>query len=433
MGFWSSVSSFCSSVGSAVSSAASSVGSAISSVASSVWETAKYVAGKAVTWMADKAESFVGEVKEVWKKVRPFIEKHVRPYLKIAAAAVPWPWLKVAILSFEKALDFIEKFENSSFAKKLDNAIKWAIKAARKLKETYLSDEEMEEAEQRKRDLKKAAAVVPEADRHAIDLAALINDYAMVQTAISDIMESNTIKDFEHYLRLRASQKLLKGTEKILSTATSIEEITTDDIFLLQVGSSLLAPNPELSDADAIKLDQIIYRRFGKKLIPFVFEEMVMAWGQNLQQLENEWKADNAKLSKDEVLKRRLEVTKRLSELPPEEEAILKEYVALLPKNKAKLEALGQKCREQRNYVHAAEGFLQTLEKTAQELEADGQEYLADEGSRVGMIIIDCAQNGKRWADLAPEDRSLITDYANIFEKASKARAAQLVEIEVGA
>lgn len=427
------LSSFCSSVGSAVSSAVSSVGSAISSIASSAWETAKSVAGKAVSWMADKAESFVGEVKEVWKKVRPFIEKHVRPYLKLAASAVPWPWLKTAILTFEKVLDYIEKFEDSSLAKKLDTAIKWAIKAAKKLTETHLSEEEMEEAEQRKRDLRRAAEVVPESDRHAIDLAALINDYAMVQTAIADILESNAVKDFEHYLRLRASQKLLKGTEKILSTATSIEEITAEDIFLLQVGSGLLAKNPEMSDEDAIKLDKIIHRRFGKKLIPFVFEEMVMAWGQNLQQLENEWKAENTKLSRDEVIKRRLEVTKRLSELPQEEESILQEYIVSLPKTKIKLEALGQKCREQRNYVYAAEGFLQTLEKSAAELEAEGQEYLADEGSRVGMIIIDCAQHGRSWSDLSAEDRSLVTDFANIFEKASKARAAQLVEVEVGA
>lgn len=429
MGFFSSMGSVFSSIGSAIGSAVSSVGSGIKRG----WDAAKEVASKTVSWMADKAESFVGEVKEVWKKVRPFIEKHVRPYLKLAASLAPWPWLKFAILTFEKVLDYIEKFEDSIFAKRLDTAIKWAIKAARKLKETYLSSEEMEEAEQRKRDLKKAAAVVPKTDRHAIDLAALINDYVMVQTAIADIMESNTIKDFEHYLRLRASQKLLKGTERTLSTATNIEEITADDIFLLQVGSSLLAPNPELSDADAIKLDKIINQRFGKKLIPFVFEEMVMAWGQNLQQLEGEWKADNTKLSRDEVIKRRLEVTKRLSELPPEEESILQEYVTMLPKAKAKLDALGQKCREQRNYVHAAEGFLQTLEKTAEELETDGQEYLADEGSRVGMIIIDCAQNGKRWTDLTAEDRSLITDFANIFEKASKARTAQLVEVEVGA
>lgn len=433
MGFWSSIGSAISSVGSTISRTVSSVGASVVSGIKKGWEAAKEVASNTVAWMADKAESFVGEVKEVWKKVRPFIEKHVRPYLKLAAAAVPWPWLKVAILTFEKVLDYIERFEDSSLAKKLDTAVKWAIKAARKLKETYLSPKEMEEAEQRKRDLKKAASVVPESDRHAIDLAALINDYAIVQTAIADIMESNTIKDFEHYLRLRASQKLLKGTERVLSTATSIEEITADDIFLLQVGSSLLAENPELSDADAVKLDKIIHQRFRKKLIPFVFEEMVMAWGQNLQQLEGEWKAENTKLSRDEVIKRRMEVTKRLSELAPEEETILQEYGVSLPKAKVKLEALGQKCREQRNYVHAAEGFLQTLEKSAEELEAEGQEYLADEGSHVGMIIIDCAQNGKRWSDLSAEDRSLITDFANIFEKASKARAAQLVEVEVGA
>ena len=45
------------------------------------------------------------------------------------------------------------------------------------------------------------------------------------------------------------------------------------------------------------------------------------------------------------------------------------------------------------------------------------------------MIIIECAQFGKRWEELNTEQQSLIIDFANIFEKASRARASKLVEV----
>lgn len=67
------------------------------------------------------------------------------------------------------------------------------------------------------------------------------------------------------------------------------------------------------------------------------------------------------------------------------------------------------------------------LEKEPEEF-AD-QEYLMEDSSTVGMIIIECAQFGKRWEELNTEQQSLIIDFANIFEKASRARASNLVEV----
>lgn len=45
------------------------------------------------------------------------------------------------------------------------------------------------------------------------------------------------------------------------------------------------------------------------------------------------------------------------------------------------------------------------------------------------MIIIDCAQHGKRWEELTEDEQSLIIDFANIFEEASRERASRLVEV----
>ncbi|WP_169929020.1 hypothetical protein [Macromonas bipunctata] len=104
-----------------------------------------------------------------------------------------------------------------------------------------------------------------------------------------------------------------------------------------------------------------------------------------------------------------------------------------VPAMKADLNALGKRTREMRNYVYAAEGFIQVLEKTAEELEAEDRSYLAEDGGRVGMIIIDCAQHGKPWEDLSEEEKDLIIDYANIFEEASQQRTSQLLQLEFAA
>lgn len=433
MGFWSSVCSFCSSVGSAVSSAVSSVGSAIKSAASTVWETAKSVASKAVGWMAEKAETFVGNVKKVWESVKPFINSHIRPFLKAAATFVPWPWLKGALLVLDKGLGYLANIDDSPFVKKVGEAVRWAIQQAKNLQNIFLSKEEEKQAEAHKEVLSEAAQQLPPEEAKSVQLAALINDFALVQTAIKKVFAENSIHDFEHYLRLRATQKLLKFTEQKLTQAESIEDITEDDIFLLKAGAGLLAAVPVLSDADALQLDGIIFSRYGKKLIPFVFEEMIFAWGQKLDGLERDWDIKNKAVAKDVVLKRRLETAKKLSELSTEEEALLSQLQIDVPKLQAEAEAIAKESQEMKNYVFAAEGFLQTLEKSPEQLQSEDKGYLAREGAQVGMIIIDCAQNGRKWESLSEEEQMLIIDYANIFKEESEQRVKQLVEVEVGA
>ena len=430
MGFFSFVGSCVSSVVSAVSS----VASGIASVASKAWGKTKEIAAKAVNWMAEKAENFVGSIKKVWQSVRPFIDSHIRPLIKAAAAVAPWPWLKGALLVLDKGLAYVSAFDRSPLAKKIDEGIRWAIHAAKNLKETWLKKpEEIEEANERKQVFEEAIAQMPPEEAKSVELAAMINDFVLVQTAIKNIFDKNEIHDFEHYLRLRATQKLLKYAEQTLNGATDIEQITEDDIFLLKAGAGLLAANPELSDAEAIRLDDIIRKRYNKKLIPFVFEEMVMAWNQNLGELEKQLKTETATLSKNTVLLRRLEMAKKISDISTEEEAALNQMKTETATIKSQVDALSAKTRERKNYVYAAEGFLQTLEKSQEELAAEGRDYLAEEGGQVGMIIIDCAQHGRKWETLNEEDQMLIIDYANIFKNESELRTKQLIEVEVGA
>lgn len=433
MGFWSSVGSAFSSAARSVSSAVSSVGRGIASAASRAWDTAKSAASSAVNWMADKAENFVGAVKDIWKTAKPWVEK-LAPYISKGIALLPFPWAGAVAKAVEKGIQALLALENSPILKKVEQAIMWASKAAQHFREKFLVKEEIEEAEQRKRDLQEAMeAMKTEEQRQSIRFAAVINDYILVQTRIQTILsQDDIVQDFEHYLRLRATQKLLKSAEKTLSTAQNLSEITADDSFLLTVGSNLLAEKPILTDADAERLDKIIKRRFsGKSLIPFVFEELIRAWETKHQNMEAKWK----KLNKDTAtLKRemkKLEVKLKIEPLNAEEEIQLTEFKNDLSIANNNLKHQSKENRAMQSYVHAAEGFLQVLEKSAEEFEAEGRDYIVDDVAEVGRLLIECAQNNKQWEELTEDEQMLITDYANIFAEDSKKRNQDLIEAEV--
>lgn len=415
---------------SGIKSAASSVGRAVSSA----WDTAKSAASSAVGWLADKAENFVGGVKDIWKTTKPWVEKFA-PYICKGIALLPFPWAAGVAAAVEKGIQALLALENSPVLKKIEQAIIWASKAAQHFREKFLVKEEVEEAEQRKHDLQEAMdAMTTEEQRQSIRFVAVINDYILVQTRIQTILaQDDTVQNFEHYLRLRATQKLLKSAEKTLSTAQSLSEITADDSFLLMVGSNLLAEKPLLSDADAERLDKVIKRRFsGKSLIPFVFEELIRAWETKYQNMEAKWE----KLNKDTaILKRemkKLEVKLKLEPLTQQEEIQLTDFKNDIKIANNNLKYQAEENRAMQNYVHAAEGFLQVLEKSAEEFEAEGKEYIIDDVAEVGRLLIDCAQNGKQWNELIEDEQSLITDYANIFAEDSKKRTQALIEAEVG-
>ncbi|WP_333662431.1 hypothetical protein [Acinetobacter sp.] len=421
MGLWSSFKS-------AVSSAVSTV----KSVASKAWDTAKSAASKAIDWMADEAENFVGKVKEVWATVKPHVVR-IAPIVSNALKAIPYPWAQTAAVAIEKGLQALLALENSPILKKAEQAILWAAKAARHFREKFLTPDEAKEAEQRQEDLQEAMdAMQTEEQRQSIRFAAVINDYVLVQTRIQAILEQDNLTDFNHYLRLRATQKLLKAAEKTLNTAQNINEISADDSFLLRIGADLLAENPQLSDADAGRLDQLIKRRFnGKSLIPFVFEEMICAWETKYQNMEAKWDQANKNLA---VLKRQakqLDVKMKIEPLTQVEVEQLTELKNEIATATHQLKQQAEENRAMQSYVHAAEGFLQVLEKSAEQFEEEGRDYIVDDVAIVGRLLIDCAQNGKQWNELSEDEKSLITDYANIFAEDSKKRNQDLIEAEV--
>ncbi len=430
------LSSFCSSVGSAVRSVASSV--------SSAWNTAKEVAGKAIGWMAEKAEGFVGGVKEVWESVKPHVNK-IRIALDVAAKAAPWPWLKIAIDALGKGLAVLTAFENSPIAKKIDSAIKWAINLAKRwqehrqkqrqqqeseLEDTILSDEELELARQHRETFRFVEReVVSEEERLHFELASAINDYQIAKTELAKALAAGPA-DFEHYLRLRATQKLLNLAEKKFLSAITVDDLSADDLFLVRIAANLIMSNPDLSRDAAMRLDRLLQEKYGQKLTPFVFEEMIASWSMKANGIAAEWTTANQVYAKDVMLHKRLTLAKKIQgDLSAEEDLELDKLETDMPAAKAKLDALAAEQGDLELYVGAAEGFLQLLEKEHEQIIDEGREYLIDEGAEVGRLLIKCAEEGVAFSKLSEEEQSLITDYSNIFKSESRSRMQRVLEV----
>ena len=439
MGFWSSVGSFCSSVASSVGSAVSSAASAIGRGVSAAYNTAKDLAGRAVGWIAEKAEGFVDGVKNVWNTVKPYMDQ-IRSALKAAAAATSGiPWLSGALTLLDKGLGALTKFENSPIANKVKQAIDWAIKLAKRWrgnskenenKPDRLNEEELEEAKKHQENLRFAEReIVSDEQRHQLELAAVFNDYEIASTDLANTIDKAP-ENFEHYLRLRASQKLLAMADKKFRMAKTVDDLSADDIFIVRIASDLMKANPELSKEAALRLDRLLTEKYGKKLMPFVFEELIASWAKRADTLENQWKNDNRAYAKDVSLRKYLLGAQEIqSELSIEEKNLLAVLEMELPNKKEKLDILATTHRDVERYVGAAEGLLQVLEKSPEEIEAEGRAYLLEESQHIGKLLIDCAQNEKPFSELDAENQSLMTDYANIFKKESKARMKSILEV----
>ncbi|MFM5128632.1 hypothetical protein ACET92_20785 [Aeromonas veronii] len=422
-----------------------SVGSAISRGASALYNKAKEVAGEAIGWMAEKAEGFVQSTKAAWQVVKPYVQK-AQEFIRAAAAVAPLPWLKSALLALDRGITALFAFENSPIAKKIDSAIKWAIELAKRWQasrqkaqsaqqhsaeqEDELTDEELAIAQKHQATFRSIEIELDDAQaRETCELAASINDFKIAKTLLAKALEGDPA-DFEHYLRLRATQKLLKMADTTFQNAKTIDDIGTDVLFLVRTASNLVKVNPELSMAAAKKLDVVLKEQFGTTLAPFVFEEMVGSWGAMAKDLNAQWTEANKKLAQMNVAFKSLTLNKQLQgQLAPEEEAELARLQGEIPLAKDKLHHLDTQRSDIARYVGAIEGFLQLLEKSQEEIEANGHSYLFKDGAKVGMILMRCAQDGLVFKDLELEEQDLITDYANIFSADADVRMERVLEV----
>ncbi len=421
-----------------VSSAASSVVSGIASVGSAVFNGAREMAGKAIGWMAEKAEGFVDGVKKVWSAVKPYVEQ-IRMVLRTAAAAIPIPWVKAALIGLEKGLAALTAFENSPIAKKINAAIQWSIDLAKRWQaqkkkpeqeKDLLSEAELKEARQHQENMRFAEReVVSREQRHQMELAAAINDYEIAKADLTKVLDGEP-ENFEHYLRLRATQKLLNMADQKFRSAQSVDELSADDLFLVRIASDLIKANPELSSEAAARLDRVLTEKYGKKLTPFVFEELIASWAVRAKELETQWGSANRNYAKDSMLLKRLQLAQKIqSELSAEEATELTRLEVDVPASKQKLDGLATRQRDIERYSGAAEGFLQLLEKSEEQIEQEDRSYLLEDGAQVGKLLVDCAESDKPFKLLSEEDQSLIIGYSNIFHQEAKDRMEKVLEV----
>ncbi len=92
MGLW----SFIKSVGSSIVNSAVSAGE-------KVYQAAKQAVSKTIEFLATKAEKVVETIKSTWARMKPYVE-HFRSFVRGAAAVVPLPWLKSALLAVDQGL-----------------------------------------------------------------------------------------------------------------------------------------------------------------------------------------------------------------------------------------------------------------------------------------------------------------------------------------
>lgn len=423
MGFVSSLVSFASSVGRAVSSA---------------YNTAKEYAGKAIGWMAEKAEGFVNDVKKVWQTVKPYVEI-VRAGLRAAAAATTAiPWLSGALTLLDKGIGALTAFENSPIAKKIDAAIKWSIQLAKRWQERgnkkeaeeELTDEELAEARQHQKTMRVAEReALSEEERHRLELTSAINDYEIARKDLARTIEAGPA-DTEHYLRLRATQKLLRMSNQKFRSAKSIDDLGADDLFIVRVASDLIKPDMELSKKAAERLDRLLLEEHGKTLQSFVYEELIASWKKQAATLEAEFDQANKVLSKMKVDLRRLEIAKKIqTELDDKEAAELASLEKAVPVQEAFLNNITTRRRDIELYADAAEGFLQLMEKSEEQLKKEDRAYVIDEGVAVGKIIVEVADKHTPFSQLNSENQSLITDFSNIFREEAQQRMQSVLEM----
>ncbi|TDB35280.1 hypothetical protein TEP_17435 [Stenotrophomonas sp. TEPEL] len=409
-----------------VSSAAQKVASA----AQKTWEVVKKTAVKVVTLVATDGEKTVAKAKDLWKTARPYV-KQATAWLRTGA---PHPLIKNVAL----AIDALLALENSPVLQWIDKAVSWTIELAKRLNaameqgvQVELDAAERAQAEQYQQKFRDAAGSFSGEQAHAVSVVAMVNDLVLAQDRINALVETGEVADVDHFLRLRATQKLLKEANARLAAATE-SRIDTDDIFLVRVASDLLNADPSLSSEDAQALDDLLQRRHGRGLLPFAFEEMLPAWHMRNQALEAQWEAMNDTLPARQVKLRRLEAELSISadgRLDEADQAELDVLRLSVPLEQKAFDDLADEKLALSQYLHAAEGFLQVLERPAEELEAAGMGYLIDAGQQVGELIIQGAEQGKQWNEFTPRQQELIIDFANIFEDECLERVQRLVEV----
>ncbi len=245
------------------------VSRAVSTV-SSVVSKVKEVAGKAIGFMAEKAEGFIGKVSQMWERIKPHISTG-RKVLMMAAGMVTTPRLKGALMAIDRGLAWLEKLDKQPLVNKAQKAIQWVIEWCKNAHQKQLENEALEEARRHAEALEAAERELEGSEKEAVSAIAMINHYMIAKAEVDIAVKRDHLQDFEYFLRLRAVQKLLAFYEKRIEAVKDVSDIDNDMRFLLFGAKALIKQDAGFCEGKTLRLDEITSRQFGKPIIPFIF------------------------------------------------------------------------------------------------------------------------------------------------------------------
>jgi len=411
------------------------IGSCVSGVASfvgGVVRTAVGVAGKALGWIARTGEKVIKTVKKVWHAVRPYVEK-ISMVISAIADHIPIPAVRSVVKAIGTGLQTLLALEKSPILQALDKALKKVLPMAEDLGRKMTDWAEIREAKARQETFEEASRYASkEPEKRSLMLAQLINRFMILNSEVALMIKEDKVSNLEEYLQLRAAGKVLKAMAEKWNNLKSPEELTEDDLFMLDF-SSALVHSEEVSTEQSERFVQLVQNRFGRPLLSIVFEEMVAQWAADLCFEEREEKMLFDTLNKKRVILKRYErmLSGNLA-LEPEEvkemETIRKELPSLEAAREEKRKAIGHRS----HYIEAAQGLLLSYEGDEALAAVVGNDFVQDIQKTVpdvAEVIIQCMERGRQWEELDADSQSMIMDFSNIFRKSTRDRYKEMVEV----
>lgn len=434
--------SLCSSVGNFISSAASAIKSTVNFVTETAAKAARF-AGEVLTKVAEVGEKVIKTVKATWNTVIKPVLKGIQFVAKVAAVIVPHPAIKAIAVAIDRGIGVVLAIEKSPLLRTLDKTLTKVLGYAKNIGKVLLTTAEILEAKREQKKFEEAEKELTGEAQQAVLLAKIINQFTILKSEVTLKIENDEVENMEQYLQLRASQKIMECMELKFNSGCTLDDITDDDLFILDISSRLIEKNPNISEEETLRFQDIVRQIFNKDLLPFVFEEMIKMWAADLNKEFESYETLKKDVSRKEViLKRHERSLADNDEMTAEEIQEMKDLRIIVPKLQAEMAKAFEMIMRREYYIDASEGMLRALENdlvggiekalpgmTKEEMAEIMQEQIPD----LSKTIIDCMERGKSWDELDIQDKQLIKNFALVFRKASQRRGCELVAVEVAA
>ncbi|SHL74197.1 hypothetical protein [Fibrobacter sp. UWH4] len=389
------------------------------------------VVGTVLTKVAEVGEKVIKTVKEVWPRIKPWLEEFgsklaeipgIGPYLASAAQGLlaldKSPLLRAVGSLAEKWLPIVGRI-----GEKLKD---WA-----EIKEAEAARKKVEEAEREE---------MTNRQREELLVCKILLHHKILVSKVAEKIKENDVSYMDSYLQLRAASRILEQMQKKWNAhELKASDFTSEDAFVLKFTENLIVGR-EVSETEANKFGDIVESMFGKPILAIVFDEMVKQWAADLELDRKKEEEISDTICDIEIDKETLEEYRKFGRMDEKKEARYKELVEKLEALANERELLKKSINHRQCYIEAAEGMLLVYEgddalRSALEGRVDLNrlvEAIKNQIENVANAILQCMEGGKNWEDLSTEERMLIQDFSNIFKIAAAKRAEEIVNVVVG-